>query len=207
MKRAVHPWLFHDLKIRCRGYLPHWEVDRAYYFITFRLVDSLPATVVDRLKEEYRAIVRQVSGSGEPSLPEKLEISRRFGDRLDTYLDRGYGACRLRRPEVAKVVAEAIDFFDGDRYRLHAWSIMPNHVHVVFFLERGKDVARVMHSWKSFTGKEALRMIGGGRHFWQTEYFDRVVRDEADLADTTRYVLNNPARAGLRDWPWTWQRA
>jgi len=139
---------------------------------------------------------------------EKLEVDRRFSMRLDAYLDQGRGACHLSRPPVARIVAENLRHLDGVRHELLAWCIMPNHVHTVMQLFVGQDLHRVLHSWKSFTSKKALRFLGcsAGTAFWQKEYFDRLIRDEEDLRDTIQYVVNNPLKAGLKDWPWVWRK-
>ncbi|MEA2161925.1 MAG: hypothetical protein QOK37_52 [Thermoanaerobaculia bacterium] len=120
-----------------------------------------------------------------------------FSLRLDSYLDAGYGSCILREDRNATIVAGALQYFDGTRYDLHAWCVMPNHVHAMIYLAHGSDLERVLHSWKSYTAHK----IGQGV-IWQREYFDRIVRDERDFRDARNYVLNNPAKAGLRNWKW-----
>ena len=74
---------------------------------------------------------------------------------------------------------------------------MPNHVHVMMYLELGANLERVLHSWKSYTSHE----IGRGK-VWMKEYFDRVIRTPREYEDTCAYIRANPERAGLRDWPW-----
>jgi putative transposase len=91
-----------------RGYLPHFDSPETVQFVTFRLADSLPAHVAEALRHRDHAL-----------------------PRLDRELDAGWGACWLRRPDVASVVENALMHFDGVRYRLFGWCIMPNHVHVV----------------------------------------------------------------------------
>ena len=100
---------------------------------------------------------------------------------------------------VAQLVIDTLKFFDGSRYDLLACCVMPNHVHVVMTIIGEQSLARILHSWKSFTG----RRVKPGR-FWQEEYFDRIVRDDAELERTIRYVLNNPTNAGLANWPYVW---
>jgi REP element-mobilizing transposase RayT len=121
--------------------------------------------------------------------------------KLDRYLDRGTGSCPLKNPKVAELVGNAIEHFDGDRYWLFDWSLMPNHVHVVF--EAVDRLNAIVHSWKSFTGLRANEALGRKGFFWQKEPWDRLIRDDADLIRTVRYVASNPERAGLRDWTWT----
>jgi REP element-mobilizing transposase RayT len=101
---------------------------------------------------------------------------------------------------------QGLRHFDGSRYELEAFAVMPNHVHVVFFLHDGSALPKVMHSWKSYTGKKLKRRFGLSENVWQAEYFDRVVRDGVDLSNTVRYVVENPIKAGLVNWPWIWRR-
>jgi len=79
---------------------------------------------------------------------------------------------------------------------------MPNHVHVVFGILPGHDLAEILHAWKFFTAKEANRILGRTGDFWQREYYDHIIRNAVELRRVVRYVTENPARAGLKDWPW-----
>ena len=100
---------------------------------------------------------------------------------------------------IAEVVANAITHFDGSRYRLHAWCVMPNHVHVV--LSANDRLDSIVHSWKSFTANEANRLLNRDGKFWQDDYFDRMIRTPQELERTIAYVVGNPMKAGLVDWP------
>ena len=128
-------------------------------------------------------------------------------ERVEAALDRGYGACWLRRPQVAALVQEALLHFEHTRYILHAWVIMPNHVHALMTALGGRHLSAILHSWKSFTAKSANRHLGRNGEFWQPDYFDRVMRDEAHFAATVDYIHWNPVKAGLcakpEDWPWS----
>ena len=175
---------------RSRGRLPHWEVDDADYFVTFRLRDSLPREIARQLIVERTHLVQTAQTD-----TERVAIDQGFGLRLDSHLDAGYGSCILN--EHAEVVANALRFFDGNRYLLHAWCVMPNHVHALFHLERGRELQSVLHSWKSYTAHRIGRGV-----IWQREYFDRIIRGADDFRETRKYIEHNPQKAGLRDWPW-----
>ncbi len=194
------------VSVRSRGYLPHWEVDGGIYSVTYRLADSLPRAIALRLVEERARLIESISGDREPTAVERAEIDRLFFLRLDGYLDRCYGSCALRDPVNAGIVAENLQHMDGTTHCLLAWCVMPNHVHTVFELFLGKDLRTVLHSWKSYTSKAINEVMGRHGRLWQVEYFDRLMRDSDDQRSTIEYVLNNPAAAGLRDWPWTWVR-
>jgi REP-associated tyrosine transposase len=100
------------------------------------------------------------------------------------------------------MAATALKHWDGERYRLLAWCVMPNHVHVVFRLLPGEGLAAILSSWKSYTAKEANRILGRTGKFWEREYWDRLIRSEDHLERAIAYVESNPGKAGLWDWPW-----
>jgi REP element-mobilizing transposase RayT len=176
-----------NISIKSRGRLPHWQVDEAVYFITFRLRDSIPLEAARELYLERERILRSVS--------DRARADRAFGIRLDTELDQSHGSCILR--EHAEIVANALKHFDRCRYELHAWCVMPNHVHVMVHVARGADIPAIVHSWKSFTAHRIDRGV-----IWQREYFDRVIRCPAEFSETRQYIRANPFRAGLRGWEW-----
>ena len=167
-----------------RGYLPHFDSPETVQFVTFRLADSLPKAVIGGLRLQDEVL-----------------------QRLDHELDTDLGACWLRRPEVASLVEGALLHFDRERYRLLAWGLMPNHVHVVIEMLDGHSLSEIVGTWKSFTAKRANAQLGRSGSFWHADYFDRYMRDEGHLARTIEYVEQNPVKAGLvevaSDWPWS----
>lgn len=136
---------------------------------------------------------------GEPTIAEKRGIQEWVLAKLGERLDDGIGSCLLRDPRAARIVAKAITHFDGERYELLTWCVMPNHVHGVFC--RCTDVAAVVHSWKSFTSKQLNRLRGSSGKVWEDDYFDRAVRNPRELQRVIDYVQHNPTKGGLVDWP------
>jgi len=198
---------FGEVTIRDRGRLPHWERDSATYFITFRLADSLPHSVLDQIDFEKKNILNTAHQlSRELSSDEQRRVAQLSSVRIEEYLDGGAGACELRDPKLAEMLREAFCYFDERRYRLFAWCIMPNHVHVVVRLFPGNTLAAVLHSWKSFSAKQAKKVTKIEGSFWQREYYDHLLRDEAEFQRAIKYVADNPAKAGLKSWPWVWVR-
>ena len=183
-----------------RGRLPHWEAERGTYFVTFRLADSLPQPVRESFEFERQDIIKTAQQQGrELTSAERKRLDQLFSERIDQHLDRGAGACHLARPEVADLVARALQHFDGKRYRLEAWCVMPNHVHAVFTTFPGHFLDKILHSWKSFTANQANRILGLTSPFWQREYYDRLVRNGTERNRFIRYVVDNPVRANLRN--------
>lgn len=122
-----------------------------------------------------------------------------------TYEDAGHGACDLRDPRIAEIVENALLHFDGQRYRLLEWCIMPNHVHVLIETASGHALGDVVQSWKSFTAKKANQILGRSGKFWMADYYDRFVRDENHLIAVRRYIRENPVNAGLCDRAEEWR--
>lgn len=196
------------ITIRSRGRLPHWESENATYFVTFRLADSLPESARQRIEFERRDIIARARAKRRTfSHNEELRLSRLSRRKLEAQLDAGAGACWLAQPEIAKIAAESLKHFDGSRYRLFAWCVMPNHVHILFQPLGDHDLASIVHAWKSYSAKAANTALRRSGEFWGREYFDHIVRNEIEFGRIMRYILKNPEKAGLRSWPWVgWSR-
>ena len=180
-----------------RGYLPHRDATGLLQAVTFRLADSLPQENLERLEEELT------------ELPETLRGAERR-QRIEQWLDAGMGCCALRHPEMASQMRDALRHFDSQRYRLIAWCIMPNHVHVL--METFAPIARIVQGWKSVTARWALAQnaelglgIPDSKHLWMRDYWDRYIRNDGHLENVVLYIHQNPVNAGLceraEDWP------
>jgi len=199
---------FGEVTIRDRGRLPHWEAEGATYFVTSRLGDSLPQSVLESYRFERRNILLSAERQGRPlSAAELKHLDELVSERIETHLDSGSGACHLANPQVANMVAGALQFFEGQRYRQFAWCLMPNHVHAVFRPLPNWSLEKILHSWKSFTAKEANKLLNRVGEFWEPEYFDHLIRSEEEFYRYIQYVASNPITAGLKDWKWVWVRA
>lgn len=181
-----------------RGYLPHRDELGLLQSVTFRLADSLPQ---DKLRQMERELALRPKGHQDPE--------RR--KRLERWLDAGIGCCALAHPEVAATLENTLLRFDGARYRLLAWCIMPTHVHTL--IEPTASLATIVKSWKSYSGRWALahnaelRLGIPGKALWMREYWDRYIRDGKHLRQTIDYIHQNPVKAGLcakpSSWPWS----
>jgi len=80
---------------------------------------------------------------------------------------------------------------------------MPNHVHAAFRLLRGFHLDQVMKSWKGYTAREANKILNLRGTFWQAESYDSILHDQHDLDHAIRYIVMNPIKANLTNWPWT----
>jgi len=214
-----------------RRYLPHWQPPDATLFVTFRLAGSLPQIVIEELRNGREAAKRKLAQITDRIQREKQDyIDERssFG-RWDEALDRNpRGPHWLGQPEIAEIVAEALQYRDGKVYDLLAYCIMPNHVHVVFVVGRTASpsyegsrnaipansdpipLQTIMQSLKRHTARQANLKLGRQGTFWQEENYDHVPRDSRELERIVQYVLNNPVKAGLvdrwEDWRWSYCR-
>jgi REP element-mobilizing transposase RayT len=189
-----------------RDHLPHLKREGAAYFVTFRLVGTLPAEVLSQLKQERETIITQATAAKRPlTWHEQEELFRWYSSRVDCHLDAGHGDCWLRRPEIAKIVANALQFHDGQRFNLRAWVVMSNHVHAVVRPLSGFTLSQVLQGWKGFSAREANRLLERQGEFWQRESYDHLVRDDEDLHRCCHYTTMNPVNARLCAKPEGWQ--
>jgi REP element-mobilizing transposase RayT len=161
--------------------LPHREQPGATYFVTFRLADSLPAEVRNRLGE-----IRDLN-------------DRETFAWIDRHLDAGSGSCLFSQTDPAEIVVSTLRHFDGNRYRLGAFVVMPNHVHALVQPLEPHTRQQVVHSWKSYTANILQRLTAIHGRLWQEEGFDRIVRDATELRVFHDYIFANPAAARLPD--------
>jgi putative DNA methylase len=177
-----------------RGYLPHYDASRALQSITYRLADSLPRSVLQRFAAEL---------AHETDSERQRELRRRSED----FLDSGHGSCVLGQPAIAEAVLAAWRHFHGQRYCLHAWIVMPNHVHVLCEPLAGHTIPQIVGVWKSFTALAINRLLGRSGALWMEDYWDRFIRDETHYHRVIAYIHDNPVKAGLasspEDWPWS----
>ena len=176
------------------------------YAVTFRLADSVPQSVRQEWLWERKDIVQTARCVGRKLAGHEREKLRKLhGESVERYLRTGHGSCWMKRNNIAAIVASALIHFDGKRYRLLAWSIMPNHVHVVVQSFDGHPLSSIIHSWKRHSAREANKLLGRGGSFWQVEYYDHLIRDKDDLLHHIEYTWNNSDVAGLKNWAWRWK--
>lgn len=181
-----------------RGYLPHLDSNVVIQHVTFHLADSLPKETLQRISAEIQELK-----------PEQQDIEKRR--RIEALVDAGHGACWLQRPEYAQIVQDALLHFDGERYRMIAWVVMPNHVHALFQTINDWSMNAVVGSWKTFTANAIGRRVRKADepvpHVWHPEFWDRYIRDQNHFDTAIAYIHNNPVQAGLvtqpEQWPWS----
>ena len=189
------------LNIRHGAYLPHWTKEGSTYAVTFRLSDSLPQKVLSDWQFERENIIKTAQQMGRPlSDHEQKRLRDLYSEKVEKYLDAGYGKCWMKDDRIGQIVSDALRHFDGDRYDLLAWCVIPNHVHVVIRPRNNHQLPDILHSWKSFTAHKANKILNREGQFWQREYYDHLIRDESDFNHCVEYILCNPEKAGLKNW-------
>ena len=196
--------------------LPHWEQPGVCYFLTFRTADSLPTELLRDFNME-RGYWLEAHGIDPTSddwhlhiagLPEadRKSYNERFSSLIQKNLDAGHGECLLQTNEVRSIVAECFHHFDGVRYVLGDFVIMPNHVHLLVQFVGSGRLKRQMYAWKRFTARQINKHLNRTGHFWQGESYDHIVRSEAQWMAYRRYIADNPLKAKLDEGCFTHHR-
>ena len=206
-----------DVQINRGTNLPHWYQPGVTYFITFRTEDSIP---IDVARNWYRRrddwLQRHQINPGTKTWRaefenlakhQRQEFHESFSREFLEYLDQGHGECVLKQPELALIVADSLRHFDGQRYHMGDFIVMPNHVHLLTCLIDKTEVQSQCYSWKKFTATQInIRLQRQGR-FWQEDSFDHLVRSPEQFEAIQRYIADNPTKAKLREGQYLhWER-
>lgn len=111
-------------------------------------------------------------------------------------------------PTLARMVVEALLFRARENHwRLYAYCLMPDHLHLALSPVSGKgSLPSLVQGFKSYTTRMVWRSGYQGA-LWQRSYFDHIARREEDLSVICQYILANPVRKGLvgdpAEWPWS----
>ena len=186
-----------------KRFLPHYNATDKFQMITYRLNDSLPQTVLKKLAG--------TTGGSPVEETQKRKL-------IEGYLDKGYGSSLLKNPKYAQIVFENWLHFNKERYEIIAFTIMPNHIHILIKILNNFKLDQIVHSWKSYTSHKILKMENDRRaasgpseeqmnSLWQREYWDRLIRDQKHYKKAIEYIHMNPVKAGLvnniHDWQWS----
>jgi putative transposase len=171
--------------------LPHWHPPSKDIFISWRLFGSLPANFIRSL----RPISEQSTGKQFRAMDAELDKALR-------------GPLWLKDPRIADIVVETIRSGERDWnfYKLHAYVVMANHVHIL--IAPNVPLARITHRLKGVTARAVNQILGReGSRLWNEESFDHWVRNPAEFVRIKNYIEQNPVKAGLtkspQAWPWS----
>ncbi|MCC6125077.1 MAG: transposase [Pirellulales bacterium] len=199
-----------EFHVRAGSSLPHWHQPGISYFVTFRTADSIPEDVNRRWHAQRFDWLRRhgislLDAEGKNRFSQLPEAARRqFHDTFSREhleaLDKGHGACMLRRPELRKIVVDSLRHFDGDRYHLGDFVVMPNHVHVIVCLIGDTEIESQCSSWKRFSARKINQTLGATGRFWQEESFDHLIRSPEQFESIQQYIRNNPLHFPKEDY-------
>ncbi len=169
------------------GDLPHLTKEGCSYFVTFCEIHAVPLHAQSRRSRERERDPDSIALRAEPGLYS--------------------GLCFLRRPAIANIIQDALLHFQAQRYDLHSWCVMPNHVHAVVTPYHDHHLSQILHSWKSFTSQRINKVLRRSGVFWESESFDHLIRNTESYERFVRYTELNPVKAGLcaepADWPFS----
>lgn len=190
--------------------LPHIQPLGGTFFVTWNLKNAIPKSKLIELQEDYKSALKKTLNKDE-----RIKAGKLYFKNYDKELHLSEGDHFLKDDRLAKIVSDAILFWDGKRIELYAFCIMSNHVHVVLRVyekdETGKSLylRNIMESIKKFSARKCNDVLNRtGEIFWQDESYDRAVRDRGELYRIISYILDNPVKAGLcvsrNDWKWSY---
>ena len=194
---------------------PHWSQAGAIVFVTFRTADSIPAEVLQRWEAEKTDWLKR---KGLPhdqhwsriltTLPpdSQDQFRKRFDRCREDFLDNCLGRCVLEQPPLAKIVADSLLHFDGQRYRMGDFIVMPNHVHLLASFGTEETMLKQFDSWLHYTAWQINKALGQSGKFWQQEPFDHLVRSLDQYDYLRRYIADNGLKAGLKPGQYLYRR-
>lgn len=189
-------------------HLPHmFNVDKPM-FITYRMNFTLPKPLLDEYNRRRTEWHIEHKNLEEKEKVEALEgKDARFFQWFDDLLAKSAEVPQiLHRDDLTAIISESLKRFDGLRYKLLAYCIMPNHLHVLVYplQQAGGGIFSPQHmiyTWKKFTATEINKILDRKGSLWHKENYDRMIRDEEELNSTVNYIVQNPVKAGLvKDW-------
>jgi len=201
--------------ISYRRRLPHLYYENSPVFVTWRMHFSLPQPFVIQMKtqkDQFEAQIQQLSDDYQNL--QRYQFAKKQFDQLDDlYATNPNFPQLLNSPEIQKIVADSLAYKDGLKYSLHAYCIMPNHVHMLItpFCEASSissALGKITQSIKGFTAHEINRLLKREGQFWNKESYDHYVRNDDEYLRIVKYICFNPVKAGMtkewRDWHGTW---
>ena len=153
---------------------------------------SLPNTKYAAIGTQASSLPNQRAGSPHSNSKEREKLVM-----IDKYEDSGVGQCFMRDDRVAQIVKDTLFYYDGKKYKIIAWCIMPNHVHILIEVFNGFSLSEIIHSWKSFSANQINKLLNRAGQVWMMEYFDRYIRDYEHFDKVVNYIHNNPVKAGI----------
>ena len=182
-------------------HLPRWEANGAVYHVALHLADSVPQEQLAIWREERARLSALAQAAKRPLSADEVEALRAvYNDRVEKYLSAGCGACLLRDPRAAEALESVLAYGNGEKYALHLFCIMPNHLHVIVGgFDETCPLRDVLTSWKGASAHRVNRVLGRKGEVWQGDAYTRIIRSREEYVRQLNYVWCNPEAAGIRD--------
>lgn len=195
-----------------RRIFPHFQLDNKYYFVTSRLINSIPEFLIKELKLKFKQdeSILINSFSGEIYKEKRYLLLKKYFGYYDDYLNRSLSQVNYLSDErIASVIMDSFRFLNGKAFDMISFCIMPNHFHFLAKIEKlSKPFFRIMQSLKRHTSRQSNIILNRTGAFWEEESYDHIVRDDTELLKIMNYILQDPVRAGLvknaMDWKWSY---
>lgn len=205
-------------------HLPHIQPIGATFFVTFRLQGSLPKSILSKLITKRDDALEKLIYRNDLTETERhqqqYQIERQYfidyNDTLDTIKE---GPHHLKIPELAQIVVDRMEKYNKQYYELCAYVIMSNHVHALLdFSVQLKNIKEAVTEDNYTQLEKVMGLIKGGSAkycndwlreqkmptctpFWESETYDRFMRNPEHYNNTMNYIVNNPVKIGLcSDW-------
>ncbi|TWT68190.1 transposase [Crateriforma conspicua] len=187
-------------------YRPHWSQTGAIVFITFRTQDFIPQETLHRWERDKIDWIERSTGQPSPNWrssvsnltdDQRRRFLREFNRHREAYLDTCQGQCPFRDPALAQIVHDALLFFNGQRYRMGDFCVMPNHVHLLASFRSQQSLVEQCDSWLHYTAREVNRALSQKGKLWQQEPFDHLVRNPRQYEYLRNYIRMNGPKAKL----------
>lgn len=194
--------------------LPHIQPVGATFFVTFRLYESIPYSMLANLKAKYTQLIENAKKitSTHSRNYEIFVLRKKYLVEYDHLLHEiKSGPMYMDNLEIMKIVKTEIERFDNDLYQLLAYSVMSNHVHILIDtsiqLDDFKDDDELEMNYKQLD--QIMKRIKGpsawyvNKHlqrngkFWERESYDIYIRNEKMLNNVISYILENPVKAKM----------
>ncbi|MFZ1322209.1 MAG: transposase [Ignavibacteria bacterium] len=203
-----------EIKEFYRRIYPHFQLDNEYYFVTSRLIDSIPAFKLTELRNNFRKdenLLKKLY-TKEKYKEERYNLLKKYFGYYDDCLNRSLSQVNYLSDErIAKIVSDSFRFLNGRVFDMISFCIMPNHFHILIKIGKLlKPFYRIMQSLKRHTSRQSNIVLNKSGTFWEEESYDHIVRDEIELLRIMKYILNDPVKAGLVknafDWKWSYNK-
>lgn len=177
--------------------LPHWRQEGATYFVTFRLIDSLPQPKLNELKSLRDKLDRTLRSAPADEEEQWRQHAKMVMQKSEAWLDQGMGGCELADHSNREIVHDALLYFHMKRHETGAFVVMPNHVHALLRPLEDFSLEKILKSIKRESARKINARSGKTGSLWQEESYDRIVREPEHLWRCLQYIGKNPAKANL----------